>query len=131
MGVGLCGKKYGFFRDVSRKSTKVRTDQARKSAMLRIVTGKTNFLIKKPGNEETRNGKRMANHGWTRMNTDSEKTLNRSQAELETNIGKVGNGVVEFWSIGGQGCREAARTECTPYPASGGHFLSGNWHGDW
>ena len=34
----------GKVRDVSRKSTKVRTDQARKSAMLRIVTGKTNFF---------------------------------------------------------------------------------------
>ncbi len=37
---------YGKVREVSRKSTKVRTDQARKSAMLRIVTGKTNFFDK-------------------------------------------------------------------------------------
>jgi hypothetical protein len=35
---------YAKVRVVSRKSTKVRTGQARKSAMLRIVTGKTNFF---------------------------------------------------------------------------------------
>jgi len=34
---------YALFREVSRKSTKVRTDQARKSSMLRIFTGGTNF----------------------------------------------------------------------------------------
>jgi len=42
-------------RIVSRKFTKVRTDQGRGYAMLRIVTGGTNFLIRKPGNEEIRN----------------------------------------------------------------------------
>jgi hypothetical protein len=68
-------RKFGLFHESARKSTKVRTDQARKSAMLRIVTGGINFLIKKPGNEETRNGKRMANHGWTRMNTDAGRGL--------------------------------------------------------
>ena len=96
---------YALFRRSSRKSTKVRTDQGRGYAMLRIVTGGTNFLIRKPrnqedkdvqrrrtgrefrndqslffirkaGNEENRNG---FNHGWTTMDTDSEKTMNRER----------------------------------------------------
>jgi hypothetical protein len=40
----LCGKNHGLLRESSGKFTKVRTDQARKSAMLRIVTGKALFL---------------------------------------------------------------------------------------
>jgi hypothetical protein len=40
----LCVTKFGLLRGVTRMSTKVRTDQARKSAMLRIVTGGANFL---------------------------------------------------------------------------------------
>jgi hypothetical protein len=39
----LCGKNYGLLRVVTRSFTKVRTDQARKSAIVRIVTGETNF----------------------------------------------------------------------------------------
>ena len=73
----LCVTKFGLFRDVTRKSTKVRTDQGRGYAMLRIVTGRTLFLIMKPGNEEDRNGKERRPTTDKRMNTDSEKTLNR------------------------------------------------------
>ena len=43
----LCVTKFGLFRDVTRSFTKVRTDQGRKSSMLRIVTGQSLF-----------------NHGW-------------------------------------------------------------------
>jgi len=39
----FCRKKCGLLRVVTRSFTKVRTDQARKSSMLRIVTGGTNF----------------------------------------------------------------------------------------
>ena len=42
-GADLCGKKCGLLRESPRSFTKVRTDQARKSAMLRIVTGGTLF----------------------------------------------------------------------------------------
>jgi hypothetical protein len=42
--VDLCGTKFGLFHESARSFTKVRTDQARKSAMFRIVTGGTNFL---------------------------------------------------------------------------------------
>jgi len=73
----LCVTKFGLFRDVTRKSTKVRTEQGRGYAMLRIVTGRTLFLIMKPGNEEDRNGKERRPTTDKRMNTDSEKTLNR------------------------------------------------------
>ena len=39
-----CGpRKFGLLRESSRSFTKVRTDQARKSSMLRIVTGGTHF----------------------------------------------------------------------------------------
>jgi len=48
---------YTKIHEGARKFTKVRTDQARKSSMLRIVTGET------------------FNHGWIRMNTDTEKNL--------------------------------------------------------
>ena len=54
---------YALFRESSRSFTKVRTEQARKSAMLRIVTGKTNFLSRKPGKRERkrkRDQRRMA-----------------------------------------------------------------------
>jgi len=48
----LCGKSYVFIRESSRKSTKVRTDQARKSSIVRIVTGETNFLARKAAKQE-------------------------------------------------------------------------------
>jgi len=38
-----CGKKCGLLRESPRKSTKVRTDQARKSSIVRIFTGGTIF----------------------------------------------------------------------------------------
>ena len=76
-GADLCGKKCGLLREGSRKFAKVRTEQARKSAIVRIVTGGTLFLIMKPGNEEDRNGKERRPTTDKRMNTDSEKTLNR------------------------------------------------------
>src|SRR6267154_1194926 len=38
-GADLCGKKCGLLREGSRKFAKVRTEQARKSAIVRIVTG--------------------------------------------------------------------------------------------
>jgi hypothetical protein len=56
-GADFCGKNYGFLREVSQKSAKVRTDQARKSAIVRIFTGETNFSIRKAGNKENKNGK--------------------------------------------------------------------------
>ena len=40
---GKVTRKFGLFHEVTRSFTKVRTDQARKSSMLRIVTGGTNF----------------------------------------------------------------------------------------
>jgi hypothetical protein len=39
----LCGKSYGLLRVVTRKCAKVRTDQARKSAIVRIYTGGSLF----------------------------------------------------------------------------------------
>ena len=45
------------FHESARKSTKVRTDQARGYAIVRINPGGSNFLIMKPRNEENRNGK--------------------------------------------------------------------------
>jgi len=53
-----CGKNYGLLREVTRSFTKVRTDQARKSSMLRIFTGGSLFI------EEAVCGQRG-------MNTDS------------------------------------------------------------
>ena len=46
----LRGKKCGLLRVVTRKFTKVRTDQGRGYAIVRIFTGETNFLIRKAGN---------------------------------------------------------------------------------
>ncbi len=43
-GADFRGKKCGSLRVVTRKCAKVRTNQARKSSMLRIVTGETNFF---------------------------------------------------------------------------------------
>ena len=40
---GFMREKFGLFHEVSRKSTKVRTDQGRGYAMLRIVTGGSLF----------------------------------------------------------------------------------------
>ena len=40
----VVARKFGLFHESARKFTKVRTDQARKSSMLRIVTGEALFL---------------------------------------------------------------------------------------
>src|SRR5260370_9713810 len=42
-GAEFCGKKCGLLRESPRSFTKVRTDQVRGYAMLRIVTGKSLF----------------------------------------------------------------------------------------
>jgi hypothetical protein len=55
--VDLCGKSYGLLRIVTRSFTKVRTDQGRGYAIVRIFTGGTNFSIRKAGNEENKNRK--------------------------------------------------------------------------
>jgi hypothetical protein len=55
--VRICAHFCAKVRESPRKSAKVRTDQARKSAIVRIFTGETNFSIRKAGNKENKNGK--------------------------------------------------------------------------
>ena len=62
------GKKCGFLRIFPRFSTILRTEQGRICAILRIFTGETLFLIRKPENEDDRNGKnRRINQRWQVM----------------------------------------------------------------
>jgi len=49
VGTKLCGFSREKVRVVTRKCAKVRTEQARKSAMLRIVTGKAHFSASEAG----------------------------------------------------------------------------------
>ena len=118
----LQAHKCGLLRVVTRKFTKVRTDQDGKSSMFGFpsppeVSCRKWFVRLRETWSRFYWWDTFLNHGWTPMNTDSDETDQRdtkaqSRASLEPvskrECGSGGqNGVLEFWSVRGAEWKEA------------------------